>query len=202
LFAVFINFIIDGDTRMWGQTNYVSEHQDKIDNELKNTTFTQGDIINTIITCANGETISIKLDTTLPRYYTREFTIRGTKGVFEQTGNIALIEGEYNHLASYEDFINSARKYENEFLPDIWKNTTEEILQAGHGGMDYYVFEAFIDALQNKKEMPIDVYDAASWMVITALSEQSILMGGNVVVIPDFTKGKWLLRPRKDVIDF
>jgi len=187
---------------MWGQTNYVSEHQDKIDNELKNTTFTQGDIINTIITCANGETISIKLDTTLPRYYTREFTIRGTKGVFEQTGNIALIEGEYNHLASYEDFINSARKYENEFLPDIWKNTTEEILQAGHGGMDYYVFEAFIDALQNKKEMPIDVYDAASWMVITALSEQSILMGGNVVVIPDFTKGKWLLRPRKDVIDF
>lgn len=105
-------------------------------------------------------------------------------------------------MASYEDFINSARKYENEFLPDIWKNTTEEILQAGHGGMDYYVFEAFIDALQNKKEMPIDVYDAASWMVITALSEQSILMGGNVVVIPDFTKGKWLLRPRKDVIDF
>ena len=41
--------------------------------------------------------------------------------------------------------------------------------------------------------MPIDVYDAASWMAITALSEMSIAKGGQVVDIPDFTRGKWLM---------
>ena len=56
--------------------------------------------------------------------------------------------------------------------------------------------------LRNGKEMPIDVYDAAAWMCITALSEQSILQGGAPQPIPDFTKGKWLTRPRLDVMEF
>jgi len=47
------------------------------------------------------------------------------------------------------------------------------------------------DALRKEKPMPIDVYDAASWMAITALSEMSIARGGAVVDIPDFTNGKW-----------
>ena len=40
--------------------------------------------------------------------------------------------------------------------------------------------------------MPVDVYDAASWMAVSALSEGSAAMGGQVVEIPDFTDGKWL----------
>jgi hypothetical protein len=48
--------------------------------------------------------------------------------------------------------------------------------------------------------MPIDVYDAAAWMAVTALSEQSILAGGAPVAVPDFTDGKWMIRPQKDVI--
>ena len=39
--------------------------------------------------------------------------------------------------------------------------------------------------------MPVDVYDAASWMAVTALSEMSIAKGGAVMDIPDFTGGKW-----------
>ena len=41
--------------------------------------------------------------------------------------------------------------------------------------------------------MPIDIYDMAAWMSITALSERSIAMGGAPVEIPDFTGGRWLL---------
>ena len=48
--------------------------------ELVNAEYNQGDIINTIITCANGETILLTLDTTLPRNYSRFFSVRGTKG--------------------------------------------------------------------------------------------------------------------------
>ena len=40
----------------------------------------------------------------------------------------------------------------------------------------------------------IDVYDMASWMCISALSEESIAKGGAPVAIPDFTNGKWMTR--------
>ncbi len=50
--------------------------------------------------------------------------------------------------------------------------------------------------------MPIDVYDMAAWMSITPLSEQSVAHGGMPQAIPDFTRGKWILREPKDVVSF
>ena len=58
----------------------------------------------------------------------------------------------------------------------------------------------FRSAYREGKEMPIDVYDCASWMSITALSAQSIAMGGMPQAIPDFTNGKWVIREPKDVM--
>jgi hypothetical protein len=49
--------------------------------------------------------------------------------------------------------------------------------------------------------MPLDVYDAAAWMCITCLSEQSIKKGGAPLEIPDFTKGKYKDRQILDVVD-
>ena len=48
----------------------------------------------------------------------------------------------------------------------------------------------------------MDVYDAASWMCITALSEISIKEGGAPQKLPDFTRGRWKTRTRLDVTDF
>jgi len=42
--------------------------------------------------------------------------------------------------------------------------------------------------------MPIDIYDTAIMMSITALSEESIAKGGAPVMVPDFTRGKYLTR--------
>ena len=56
---------------------------------------------------------------------------------------------------------------------------------------------AFIESVQNQSEPPIDVYDAASWLSITCLSEASIATGSAPVAIPDFTTGRWCL-PRKN----
>ena len=58
--------------------------------------------------------------------------------------------------------------------------------------MDYLVLRAFIESIQNETITPIDVYESASWMAITCLSEQSISMGSMPVAFPDFTNGKWL----------
>ncbi len=74
-------------------------------------------------------------------------------------------------------------------------------MDLGHGGIDCFVLKAFIESIESGQEMPIDVYDAASWMCITALTEESISRGGEPVSIPDFTGGKWLMRPSKDVVE-
>lgn len=44
--------------------------------------FLQGDVVTTVIKCAKGQTITLQLDTTLPRSYSRGFTVRGTKGAY------------------------------------------------------------------------------------------------------------------------
>mgnify|MGYP001053656412 FL=1 len=58
--------------------------------------------------------------------------------------------------------------------------------------MDYLVLRAFVESVQKDECPPIDTYDTASWMAITALTEQSIAMGGAPVPVPDFTEGRWL----------
>ena len=169
---------------------------------LQDKSFIQGDIVETIITCADGATISLKLDTTLPRYYSRELTVSGTKGLYKEEGDVVFEDGdEKQEGEELDSFYHSAENYEDKYLPDCWKKITPEEVESGHGGMDVLVLGAFFEALQNGTSMPIDVYDAASWMVISCLSETSVRMGGHPVEIPDFTRGAWLTRKPKDVIE-
>ena len=109
-------------------------------------------------------------------------------------------------ICSYETlFVVSGNNSEEDYkalLPDSWFNITQEQLDAGHGGMDYIEFRDFIDRLKAGEEMAIDVYDAAAWMCITCLSEESIREGGMPKAIPDFTKGAYKTRPSLDVAKF
>lgn len=184
-----------------GMSEYVKGKEEFA--HLQDKTWAQGDIVETIITCADGATISLRLDTTLPHPYGREFTVSGTKGCYREDGNVvyedsmALDRGE-----GMSNYYNNAVEYEEKYLPQCWKNITKEELESGHGGMDVLLFKAFFDAVKNGEEMPIDVYDAVSWMVITCLSEISVRTGGHPVDIPDFTSGEWLLREPKDIVDF
>ena len=57
--------------------------------------------------------------------------------------------------------------------------------------MDYFVFRAFIESMKRDVDPPLDVYDAASWSVISPLSEKSIKRKSASMKIPDFTRGKW-----------
>ena len=64
-------------------------------------------------------------------------------------------------------------------------------IRGGHGGMDGLVYNEFIECVRLGKPCPIDVYDGAAWMAVTALSEESIAKGGMPVAFPDFTSGAW-----------
>ncbi|MBQ8372240.1 MAG: Gfo/Idh/MocA family oxidoreductase [Clostridia bacterium] len=190
-----------------GLEQYVKDHPELVEQDptLEGRRFKQGDIVHTIITCAGGETILLKLDTTLPRAYSREFTVRGTKGYYSMDTNAVYLDGmSHGSLDAAENVkavLNNAKEYEADYLHPVWLNMTKEDMENGHGGMDAVLWNYFVDAFLEGKEMPIDVYDAASWMAITALSERSIAMGGAPQSIPDYTDGKWILREPKDVVD-
>ena len=164
------------------------------DKSLDGVKFKQGDIVSTIITCENGETITLTLDTTLPGYYSRQLHIKGTKGCANQEPNLVLLDDDHedfwNTTATISKYLNSADKYK-EYLPKYWREITQEQINLGHGGMDFYMIGAFLDALINHKPMPIDVYDCAAWYAITPLSAKSIAHGGRTYKIPDFTRGKY-----------
>ncbi len=184
-----------------GLETYVNANKDNINPELIGKKWAQGDIVNTIITCENGETILLKLDTTLPGFYNRDFTIRGTEGAYFQAfnGYLNAEDHSFNPVGFIRENMDSAEKYK-EMLPSQWLNITEEEKESGHGGMDGIMCRQFINRARSGEAFALDVYDAASWMVITALSEQSIANGGAPVEVPDFTCGAWKTRERVDVL--
>ncbi|MDO5435783.1 MAG: Gfo/Idh/MocA family oxidoreductase [Clostridia bacterium] len=157
----------------------------------------EGDVVTTMIKCARGETILLTHDCTLPRPYSRGGRIQGTKAIWMEDNRSIHVAGKTPQKE--EDWSHSwepDRKYMEEYRTDLWKEYLDFGKRGGHGGMDYLVLRAFIEALQNGTHLPIDVYDAAAWMSVTALSEQSIALGSMPVAVPDFTDGQWL--DRKD----
>lgn len=182
-----------------GLDEYINSHDEV--SALKGVKFRQGDVVTTAIECENGELITLKLDTTLPRLYDREITVSGTKGYYNQTLRSVALDGDrFDHEKNViQDSLNSQDDYD-EYLPDDWKTITEEQLKTGHGGMDFVMLKHFFIAVKNKEEMPIDVYEACAMMCVTALSEESIKKGGAPVEVPDFTNGAYKTRSIKDVL--
>ena len=175
-----------------GLEEYVEKHDLEA---FKGKRFCQSDVVTTVLKCANGETVTIALDTTLPRYYSRGFVVHGTKGLITEENRSVYLEEEFpEEMWEWQEQYNNIEKYYEKYDHKRWQGYKPG--KEGHGGMDYLVFNAFFEALDAGKEMPIDVYDMATWMAITVLSEQS-LATGQPVAFPDFTDGKWVLRENK-----
>ena len=161
--------------------------------------YNEGDVVTTVIRCANGETVMINHCISLPRPYSRDFKVQGTKGILMEDTKAVHIEGisttrqeidVAGNPYTVHDWTPLEEVYEKYDHP-IWKKFRENIV-GGHGGMDTLILSAFCDCVRNRTATPIDVYDCAAWMAITCLSEESIAMGGMPVAFPDFTDGKWI----------
>ncbi len=155
------------------------------DNKYAKIQCAQGDIVTTIITCANGETIKLCLDTTLPRaFYSRNFTVRGTDAMQSEERKVLYFEG-------MEEVENNEEEMVEKYDHPLHKEYKEEVANDAHGGMDWLVCRAFVESVKAGTNTPIDIYDSLLWLAIGPLSEQSIKLGGAPVEVPDFTEGKW-----------
>jgi predicted dehydrogenase len=151
--------------------------------------FKQGDVITSIIETANRETIIVTHDCNLPRPYSLGFRVQGANGLWEVDGNRMYIEGKSNQH-KWDDADEWLKKYDH----PLWKKYGELATGAGHGGMDFFVINAFVESAKQNIAPPMDAYDAAAWSAITPLSELSIENNGEPQNFPDFTRGNWIKR--------
>ena len=148
--------------------------------------FKCGDIVTTVIKCANGQTIMLSHDTNNPRPYSLNFRVQGTQGIWQKDAQSIYIEGISPESHRWESEDQYLEKYDH----PLWKKFENQASGSGHGGMDFFILRAFIETLKGGDPV-IDVYDAVSMSVICPLSEKSIRLGSAAVKIPDFTRGKW-----------
>jgi len=152
--------------------------------------FKQGDVITSTIETANGETIIVTHDCNLPRPYSLGFRVQGSNGLWEVDGNRIYIEGQSKRPHQWDQADEWLKKYDH----PLWKKYGELATGAGHGGMDFFVINAFIESAKQNIAPPMDAYDAAAWSAITPLSELSIENNGEPQDFPDFTRGNWIKR--------
>ena len=159
--------------------------------------FALGDVVTTQIACENGETILLTHDTSLARPYSLGFRVQGTGGIWMDVNKSIYLEGKSPEPHKWE----AAQPWLDRYDHPLWKKYAKDVEGAGHGGMDFFVLHAFIEALKAGEPMPIDIYDAVAWSAITPLSEQSIAEGNRTLDFPDFTEGKWRDRKRIFALD-
>ena len=155
-----------------------------------------GDVITSTIETANGETIIITHDTTLPRPYSLGFRVQGTNGLWEVDGNRIYIEGKSEKPHQWDPADEWLKKYDH----PLWQRWGEHAMGAGHGGMDFFVDNAFVESAKRNIAPPMDAYDCAAWSAVTPLSEVSIENNGEPQDFPDFTRGNWVKRKPYDWI--
>jgi hypothetical protein len=151
-----------------------------------------GDMVTSVIKCSGGETVTVMHSVTLPRPYSRDYRLQGTRGAWmaidRYKGVIHVEDRSPEH--EWEDF----ETYMEEYDSPLWKRYQEMGERGGHGGVDYLVLRALVASIKRREPTPIDVYDTATWMAITTLSEDSIARGSAPVSFPDFTSGDWMHR--------
>ena len=114
------------------------------------------------------------------------FRVEGTNGLWMQDMSKIYLHRSSPKNEEWEDFAPYQKKYDHE----MWQKNDAEAQKHGHGGADYITLLAFIDAVRNQMQTPIDVVDSVTWSAIHPLSCESVAKN-SVVEFPDFSEGKW-----------
>jgi predicted dehydrogenase len=179
-------------TKSRGLNKFIVDHGGKNHPNAK-VVFKLGDVVQTMIKCANGETILITHDTNLPRPYSLGYRVQGTNGIWIEEDSKIYFENVSPESHKWEP----DTEYVSKFDHQMWKKYGDIALKTGHDGIDYFVMKEFIESVRDKTAPTMDVYDAAAWSAISALSEESIAKDSSSVPFPDFTRGKWKNRKMK-----
>jgi predicted dehydrogenase len=114
------------------------------------------------------------------------YSLQGTKGSYES----ARSKGERSKIwlddisedkNSWQDLAD----LEDEHMPEIWRNPTDEAQKAGHGGGDYFEVLDFVNTIVDGTPCPIGIHEAMDMTLPGLISQQSILRDGHWMDVPD-----------------
>ena len=166
-------------------------------------TFANGDHPLTLIKTEKGRTIHLQHNVYTPRPYSRMYQLTGTEGFANKypvegyafrAGQLAGSGVPDHENLSEHSFIPEEAKaalmeqYKDPIVRDI-EDKAREV--GGHGGMDFIMDYRLIYCLRNGLTQEQDVYDAAEWSCIGALTAMSLDHNSAPVAVPDFTRGDW-----------
>jgi len=144
------------------------------------------DSVITLCKTSGGSLIEIRLDMLSNRPHNMVYyAIQGTRGCYEAPTGF----GD-EHKIWFEDRSDKVEwrslwDFEEEFMPETWRNPSEEALRAGHGGGDYFEVRDFVDSIIQDTTPRIDIYKAMDFTVPGIISEKSIEENGRAYSVPD-----------------
>lgn len=220
-----MEYLVSMSTKARGMNLYAKEHLPK-GHPYRERDYINGDVNTCIIKTTNGETIVIKHDTDLPRPYSRTNLVQGTKGLVRGYPDFLVsLEDQDLKIHDEQGFTKqgvmtgpnhgyhwrAGKSYYDKYDHPLWNHMVEYANQVPVaadgfkrideiGGGDYIEDYRLIDALLTGRAPDFDVYDAADWSVVAALTEQSVANRSRAVDFPDFTKGKWKTRPQLKIL--
>jgi predicted dehydrogenase len=114
------------------------------------------------------------------------YSLQGMDGCYES----ARAHGEQNRvwLRSRSKSANEWTRledFEDEFLPESWKQGAEAAAKTGHGGGDYFEVLDFVDAVLGKRKAPVGIDEAMDMTMPGLVSQLSIAAGGVWMDVPD-----------------
>ena len=136
---------------------------------------------------ARGGLVKIRVDMLSERPHSMaNYTLQGTTGCYES----ARAKGEANRiwLADLCEDGNSwmdLSELEEEYMPEMWRNPSDDALKAGHGGGDYFEILDFVNAIVGTAPCPIGIHDAMDMTLPGLISQASIFRGGDWLDVPD-----------------
>ncbi len=138
-----------------------------------------------------GKLLNIRVDCMSPRPHNmNNFQLQGTQGIVqfkscaEDQDRISFIDDE-NDSPKHHMKWKLLEEY-NMYLPERYKNATEEQLKAGHNGGDFFIVEDFINAIRTNTQPELDVYKACEWTAVGLLSELSVTNHSKTLQMPHF----------------
>lgn len=139
-----------------------------------------------------GKLLNIRVDCMSPRPHNMDFyQLQGTKGHFQSK----LHGDDYDRVSFIgEDSPLHSMKWKKldeygMYVPERYKNATEEQKHAGHNGGDFFIVEDFINAVRSGVQPELDVYKACEWTAVGLLSSLSVTNNGRTMEVPHFRPG-------------
>ncbi|MCC6585444.1 MAG: Gfo/Idh/MocA family oxidoreductase [Bryobacterales bacterium] len=181
--------LVSMSSKSRGMNKFVEKNFGK-DNPNATRKYALGDVNTTLIRTENGATVTLYHDTCSPRPYDLILRVQGTEGIYMGTLDKFYFDGRSPKKEAWED----PEKYYAEYEHPLWRDLSPSAMGQGHGGADYIEIHQFLQAVKNRTQTPIDVYDTAVWSSIYPLTVKSVAAGSAPVEVPDFTRGKYKTR--------